>query len=438
MHLLRENLDRPLLCRPLRAVALLAAFAASSATLAHEGHPVADASGLSEVDTTEDLIESIQNAITSGTVSLNVRYRQQYADRRGLEDSLANTIRTRLGYKTADFNGLQGYIELEDVTAFDDNRYNSTQNGETERTVIADPETTELNQLWASYQIPLEDIALSVKGGRQVTNLDDQRFIGSVGWRQDDQVLEAVRVDTDFGIEGLSALYAYVFEVNRIFAEAGDFDSNSHLINVAYDIENLGKLTGFIYLLDFQGSSPENSSQTYGLRLAGKRQLNETFSLAYQGSVAFQEDFEDNPEDYDAEYYLIDLALGVKDIGTIGVGFEVLGSDSGEFAFRTPLATLHKFQGFADLFLITPDEGVEDLYVYFKPANLPFDINAFIAYHLFSGNEDLDTYGQELDIVLTKKLTNNLSILGKYASFFGKEPGFEDTTRLTVDLVFKF
>src|SRR3546814_12023345 len=41
--------------------------------------------------------------------------------------------------------------------------------------------------------------------------------------------------------------------------------------------------------------------------------------------------------------------------------YEVLGSDAGVFAFQTPLATLHKFQGWADLFLTTPSAGVRDL-----------------------------------------------------------------------------
>src|SRR3546814_1461069 len=41
--------------------------------------------------------------------------------------------------------------------------------------------------------------------------------------------------------------------------------------------------------------------------------------------------------------------------------YEVLGSDAGVFAFQTPLATLHKFQGWADLFLTTHSAGVRDL-----------------------------------------------------------------------------
>jgi hypothetical protein len=53
--------------------------------------------------------------------------------------------------------------------------------GDPTRDVIADPQTSELNQLWVSYTgIPDTEI----KGGRQRIIFDDSRFIGNVGWRQ--------------------------------------------------------------------------------------------------------------------------------------------------------------------------------------------------------------------------------------------------------------
>ncbi len=377
------------------------------------------------------------DSLASGTISLNARFRSEWADVRGFEHSWANTIRTRLGYKTQKYEGFQGYLEFEDVTAIEENAYNSTLNGQAGKSVIADPETTELNQAWLSYDIPVDDIGLSVKGGRQVIALDDQRFVGHVGWRQDNQTFDAARIDTDLGIEGLSATYAYLWQINRIFSDEADFDSESHLINVAYDIENVGKLTGFAYLLDFDDSAA-NSSQTFGVRLAGSKKLDDTLSLPYQASVAFQEDYADNPIDYDTLYYMLDLGLAVKDVGTFGSGYEVLGSDDGNFAFRTPLATGHKFNGFADVFLVTPADGLEDFYLYFKPANLPLELKGMVAYHWFSGNDSISSYGQEIDAVLTRKINENMSIGAKYAYFISDEPGFAERTRLTFDLTISF
>ncbi|MEM1099547.1 MAG: alginate export family protein [Planctomycetota bacterium] len=379
------------------------------------------------------------DAIASGTVKANVRFRSEFADVRGFETSWANTIRTRLGYQTQEWEGLQGYVEFEDVRAIDDDAYNAAGlNGEPTRSVIADPEVTELNQLWGSYKVPIDGVKLAAKGGRQVIALDDQRFVGHVGWRQDNQTFDAVRFDTNLGLEGLSATYAYLFQINRIFGDERDWQSESHLFNVSYDIDKVGKLTGFAYLLDFEDDSPANSSQTFGVRLTGKQKIDETLSVIYAGSVAFQEDYADNPVDYDAMYYAIDAGLAVSDIGTFGAGYEVLGSDDGAFAFRTPLATGHKFNGFADVFLVTPADGLEDFYVYFKPANLPYGLKGLIAYHWFSGNEDIGSYGQEIDAVLTKKITDNLTVGAKYAYFMTDEPGFAERTRFTFDVTFSF
>ncbi|MEM7576300.1 MAG: alginate export family protein [Planctomycetota bacterium] len=379
------------------------------------------------------------DALASGTVKGNIRFRSEFADVRGFEDSWANTVRTRLGYETQEWQGFKAYVELEDIRAMDDDRYNAAGlNGQPSRSVIADPEDTELNQLWASYSVPVDGVKLTLKPGRQVIAFDDQRFVGHVGWRQDNQTFDAASVMTDLGLDGLAVQYSYLWQINRIFGEFRDWDSDSHLLNVSYDVNGLGKLTGFAYLLDFSGDSPANSSQTYGVRLAGKKQIDETFTLPYQASVAFQEDYADNPVDYDAIYYMVDAGLAVKDIGTFGAGYEVLGSDDGNFAFRTPLATGHKFNGFADVFLVTPNDGLEDVYVYFAPANLPWGLKGKVAYHWFSGNEDIASYGQEIDAVLTKKINDNLSVGAKYAYFMTDEPGFAERTRITFDLTLSF
>ena len=60
--------------------------------------------------------------------------------------------------------------------------------------------------------------------------------------------------------------------------------------------------------------------------------------------------------------YMISLSKSFAGM-TGSVGFESLGSDDGVMGFRTPLATLHKFQGTADKFLVTPPGGLEDAFV---------------------------------------------------------------------------
>ena len=60
------------------------------------------------------------------------------------------------------------------------------------------------------------------------------------------------------------------------------------------------------------------------------------------------------------------LSRGSLSFGPLGfkAGYEVLeGAPTGGLAFVTPLATLHKFQGWADKFLATPASGIEDAYI---------------------------------------------------------------------------
>ncbi len=229
-------------------------------------------------------------------------------------------------------------------------------------------------------------------------------------------------------------------QVNRIFGEEADFDdADIVFVNGSYKIKDVGKLTGFAYLLDIDDSAA-NSSDTFGARLSGSKPVGDGgMTLDYAGSFAFQQDAGDNPTDYDAMYYAIDLGLKVPEYGTFGAGYEVLGSDDGVASFRTPLATLHMFNGFADVFLNTPADGLEDIYVYYGiPFPKEWKMSGKLIYHYFSGNESIGDFGQEFDAVVTKKLSDNVTLLGKFAYFDGKEATLVDRTKLTVDLTFAF
>lgn len=380
-------------------------------------------------------------ALKGGKVTLDVRGRYEYADFSNFPDqSNATTVRTRLGYLTGDWLGLQGFVELEDVRAADDQAFNAAGlNGVTDRPPIADPEVTELNQAWVAYSLPQsggDGLAAKAKIGRQVIALDDQRFIGHVGWRQDNQTFDAGTFTTDLGLDGFEIFYGYVTQVNRIFGEERDFESDSHLVNASYKIKNVGTLTGFAYLLDF-ANGVAASSDTFGVRLAGSVPFNDTVSLSYAGSWATQSEAGDNPVEFTANYIGADLGLAVKQVGTLGVGYELLGSDDGVAAFQTPLATLHKFNGYADQFLVTPAEGLQDLYFTATAGFLPKGTRAFVRYHIFTSDEGSTDFGTEFDAVIGQKLNENLDVGAKFAYFFGDD-GRPDVTRVTVDLTLSF
>ncbi|MEZ6190087.1 MAG: alginate export family protein [Phycisphaerales bacterium] len=385
----------------------------------------------------DDILKTL---VEDGKVSLNIRGRAEIADQDGLETSQAYTVRTRLGFTTGEFNGLSFHIDMEDIRAADYDLYNAAGlNDQPNKTVIADPEDTELNQLYANLK--LEDCNSSVRFGRQRIQLDDDRFIGNVGWRQNEQTFDAVRVDSAL-CEHVDLTYAYLWDVNRIFGPDADrdFESDSHVINLSYDEETLGKITGFAYLLDFEDESTAaaNSSDTYGLRYEATRNLKgdpEGPKLNYVLSWATQSDAGDNPTSYDADYYLIDVKYLEKS-WYAGVGYEVLGSDDGNAGFRTPLATGHAFNGWADVFLVTPDDGLEDLYVYVG-GDLPAGIKGKAVYHWFDPNEGSADFGEEIDLVASKKLSENAELLAKYAYYNG-DGAFADITRFWLQLTLNY
>ena len=76
---------------------------------------------------------------------------------------------------------------------------------------------------------------LTAKLGRQVLTLDDHRFVGHVGWRQDRQTFDAARLQMS-PAEGLYLDMAYIYKRNRIFAEALDAQAEDLLLNLSYKI----------------------------------------------------------------------------------------------------------------------------------------------------------------------------------------------------------
>ena len=144
----------------------------------------------------------------------DVRYRLELVDQDGLaEGATASTLRLRAGLRSAEWNGFSGVIEGEAILRLGKPRYNDTVNGLTVYPVVADPSDVLLNQAYIRWK---PDAVVEVTAGRQAVNLDNQRWIGSVGWRQNDQTLDAARV-TLKPVKGMTVDYHYAWRVNRVF-----------------------------------------------------------------------------------------------------------------------------------------------------------------------------------------------------------------------------
>ncbi len=367
---------------------------------------------------------SLEDAVLGGTFDLNLRVRAEGVDADGTEDALAITERLRLGYGSKTYNDFSFYIDFENIQALDDDRYNAAGlNSNPTKATVADPEVTELNQGYLNYH--RSDLGFNGRFGRQRIILDDARFVGNVGWRQNEQTFDAASFSLTLPYD-VEAQYGYLWHINRVFGQStgtaptSDFESDSHLFNVSATDETLGTLTAFAYFLDFD-NAPTNSSDTFGLRYNQSLALSYEYSLAPVLSYAYQEDNSANPTDYEADYYLAQVSLEKNEVGTIGVGYEVLGSDGGAMAFRTPLATGHAFNGWYDAFLTTPGYGLQDLYI-FASTTLPCGTVAKIYGHHFSQDVGGMDLGDEVDAVLSRKLSDHVSVLAKYSHFNAKAP----------------
>jgi len=356
------------------------------------------------------LENEIVQAFAKGKFSFNARLRWEHADAEGADVSDAVTIRPRFGFATAPTYGLQGMLEAENITSLGA-PYNPAglDPDELDRTVVADPESTEINQAWLSYS----RWDSMFRGGRQRIVLDNQRFIGDVGWRQNQQTFDGVMAQTEI-VEGATFFYGYLSRINRVLGDDhpdGNWRSDSHLLNASYSACEYAKLSGYGYFLDFD-NSPANSSSTVGGSVTGSIPASEDVSLNYRAELAWQTDARDNPNDYSALYYHLDLGASYE-AWIAGAGYEVLGSDNG-VSFRTPLATLHKFNGWADSFLTTPPDGLQDLYVQ-AGVDLPWNLPLRVIYHKFWSDDGGRDYGYEIDAVISRKFGKHVSTLAKYA-----------------------
>lgn len=358
---------------------------------------------------------TITEAIGASKPILALRLRYEGVEQDGLpNDAEALTWRARAGFETGKWKDTSFLIDFDLIEDLVDD-FNSTTNGKTAYPVVPDPSTAELNRLQIS-NTSIPDTELMI--GRQRIIMDDARFVGNVGWRQNEQTFDAVRA-TNSSLGDLVVDVAYVTQVNRIFGEdsaAGRFTGDSYLVNVSHPTP-IGKVTGFAYLVDVDEGGGANSSQTYGVRLAGETGIG-AGKLAYVGSLATQSDYASSSLSYEAPYYLASATYSQAGF-SFGLGYEVLAGDTAR-GFSTPLATLHAYQGWADKFLGTPATGIEDLY---GSAGYTFgDVGPFSGlkltaiYHDFSAETLSQNYGTELDVALAARF-KSLQIGLKYANY---------------------
>jgi len=393
-----------------------------------------------------DESSDLGSAIASGDAGFDLRYRHELVDQDGIsKDASASTVRARLNFKTGSWRNWSGFVEFDHVFHIIDN-FNSGAGTSSDRgqyPVVADPEGSDLNQLYVDYSSSDD---WKVRVGRQRILLDNQRFVGGVGWRQNEQTYDGLTFTTS-AIANTSLQYSYVANVRRIFGErvdAGSDKSNHHLVNAKIKLNDSWSVVPYVYLLDYDFTAPVpdlplsewdanerrralSSTATAGIRIAGNLAAGDG-KIALLGEFATQSDGGDNPVNYDAQYKHLSAMWALADGLSLGVAFESLGTDSTSLRpLATPLATAHAFQGWADKFLSTPSGGIDDLYLTVKYKAGKWSLTG--VYHDFSAETGSADYGTEIDFAAGRGLGDRYKLLLKLAVFDADNPSYVDTTK---------
>ena len=375
--------------------------------------------------------DGINQIWQDSSLKWNFRYRIEQVQPDGpLEDALASTLRSRLTVNTgkwalASNQSISALIEADHVAVIGGETYNNTVNGSSRYATIADPDGLDLNQ--AALLFKAGDSS-QITLGRQRLNFGDQRFIGSVGWRQNEQTFDGIRLVQSFG-STVQLDLASLHNANRVFGPDGpnaDLHGRFNLAQANWTVKPEHVLQGYVYDFDFD-SLVARSSSSRGFDYKGAAQ-----GFKWQLALANQQDAHQAPANYNVGYHRIELSYPISQVTVKGI-VERLGSD-GKVAFQTPFATLHAFNGFADMFLTTPTNGLRE-----QAVQLAFPVlkaKATLSWHHFNSDYADIHYGNEVDASLAYELNSQWQILGKVA-FYQADKYQADTTKYWLMLSFQ-
>jgi hypothetical protein len=334
----------------------------------------------------KNLAKSLKNA----DWGISLFYRYAHVDVKTVDpNGRASTLRTAMFYRSGLFHNLRGFFEVEDVSNLGlHDKHNDSQNG-VPRPLIPDPPETKVLQVHLGYEgLPDTEIAV----GRREINLDNQRFVGAVPWRQNHQSFDALYV-TQKSLPRTKITYSYLKNVNTVIVT--NKGMKSHVLNVGFD-PGLGKIAGYLYWLNYDNLVDFGlSTKTIGASWSGKAKITKKLTMPFRVELANQRDIEDNPGNVNQNYSRFDVGVEWGPWG-VAVGHETLGGEVSKGQFYTPLATLHKFNGWADLFVpATPVNGLVDVYVSARYTDRRFA--AILIYHDFGADSTGANYGRELD-----------------------------------------
>lgn len=298
--------------------------------------------------------------------------------------------------------------------------------------LVADVPGSEINQLFLKYE--RDDWILKL--GRQLLEVEDQRFIGSNSFWQNDQTFDSILSKKNI-LENSSLTYTYTNKVHRIWGDnnavssslsspdmygnqteirdvntawLGEHTLDSHFIQGNLNELDYSKFVVYYYQHKNKSHKSE-SNTTYG--------LNHSFTyksgrLGLKSKLEFAQQHQpEAPYDGLLPYYLFDLNSAYN-AQQLGVRIEALGTKGGT-SFIFPLSSLHGFQGWADKFSVTPENGLIDSSLRFKFRKAPWRLE--VRYHWFTEYRNNTELGEELNLDIVFKPKRKHKILLRIADF---------------------
>ena len=365
--------------------------------------------------------DTLASAISGGSVSLDFRPRYEFMSQAGKRDANAFTVQTLLGLASKPIDGFSADLQFIDVAGIV-NDYNSLRNGKTAYAVIPDPEEANVNQAYLQYQ---GLGGLTVRAGRQEINLDDQRFVGAVGFRQTPQSFDAISVaenpTASIGLYG-----AYIWRIKNILNE--NVPAKTFLGEAHWQPSPLFHAQAFGYWYGDQaksiipgaaacflaGNAQFCNNQTLGVRVQGSIPVAAQMQIPYDASYAKQLPYDAGSSLINAQYYHLSSGLRWSGIGLLA-NYMVMGSNHGHYGFQTPLATKHAFNGWAEVFLTTPTAGLRSLYFTLEGKVLGTALQA--TYYDFRSAYQSEAYGHEVDLSAIHHFNPHWSAGVQYADY---------------------
>lgn len=338
----------------------------------------------------------LSEALTSGSLLLELRPRfNLITETAKPETTEVTTVRALIGWRSAPvrdvrltaqaiLTGIVGPKRLND----DPRRFASSP-----YPLLPDPARQGINQLHLDYS---GFDATKIRIGRQILELDDERFISDVDFRQTPQVFDGVTVNSQH-LANAELTVGHYWRLRSVLGAAsplrltiahGAWNPAPGQSLVAYgywhDNAATGAQTGFA----------SNAQRIVGLRAEGELRLPARLRASYLGEAAWQRAIGGGDARVAARYYRLGAGIG-NDVWTLRADHEEKGSRRGDYGFQTPLTDFYAFNGWALQFTTTPRSGLRDSWLTLR-SNFAA-VEARLEYHRFRSAWGAFDFGDEWD-----------------------------------------